>query len=238
MRGQGGKGDGGQRDEQQTQARALNKADVDDGVDGHGRRPAGHHVHRPGGQQQTAKQYPANIHFADDLPGKEHAEHRPQSAWPHDHAGGEHRVPHQGLQVGCHQCQRGQVGDANDKDKHHRHRVIAIFEQLQADKGLVMSEGVDNEDVRSDGGHQRFQDDFPGVEPAQLFAAVEEQLNRHDRHAERAKAQPVQACSLVGRGFPYEAGHADKGQQPDRQVDEEHPAPAEVFCQPAAEHRT
>ena len=62
--------------------------------------------------------------------------HRAEPARPHDDAGGDDRIAHQRLQIGRHQRQRGQIGDADDEDEEHADGKVAVEEQARIDEGF------------------------------------------------------------------------------------------------------
>ena len=96
-----------------------------------------------------------------------------------------------------------------------------------------MGEEIIEADHRDD----RLDPDFLGAEPADLLAAVEQQLQRADADREREEPEPVEAQMLVALGLLHEQHHADHGDDADRQVDQEHPVPGVIVGEPGAQRR-
>ncbi len=95
----------------------------------------------------------------------------------------------------------------------------------------------DEEEIEADDREDRFGDDFAGAEPAQILAAVEHHLQRADAERQRQEAEPRERHVAADRALGHEGGEAEHGQDAERQVDEEHPAPRIILGQPAAEGR-
>ena len=68
--------------------------------------------------------------------------------------------------------------------------------------------------------------DLAGAEPVELLAAVEQDLQGADREAQGAEAEPVELRTRIPPGVRQEDGHAEEGEDADRQVDVEDVAPA------------
>jgi hypothetical protein len=79
--------------------------------------------------------------------------------------------------------------------------------------------------------------DLAGAEPADLLAAVEQQLQRADADGKRQKPVPIETQMLMAFGFLHEQQHADDGANADRQVDQEHPVPGIIVGEPGAQRR-
>ena len=105
------------------------------------------------------------------------------------------------------------------------------------DEGVRRGERVGEEEVEGRGGHDRRQDDLVGIEPAQLLAAVEHELQGADADAERCKPEPVERQAAIALGLVHEGQQPERGGDAEGKVDEEDPAPAVVLRQPAAEDR-
>ncbi len=93
------------------------------------------------------------------------------------------------------------------------------------------------EEVEADRRDDCLDDDLGGIEPADLLAAIEHQLQRADADRERDEAEPVEASFRVLGSLVHEDHEADHGEDADRQVDEEHPVPAVVIGEPGAQGR-
>src|SRR5262245_40512814 len=77
-----------------------------------------------------------------------------------------------------------------------------------------MSEEIVEAGRRND----RFDPDFPRIEPADLITAIEQKLQRADTDGERNKSEPVKAQMVVLFRFIHEYPHAKQGDDPDRQL--------------------
>ena len=135
------------------------------------------------------------------------------------------------------QRQRGEIGDADDEDEKRAGREIAVAEKRRPHKGLVRGEGMDEKQIERRGGDDRFDEDFAGTKPVELLAAVEQDLQRADGEAQGTEAEPVQLRTGVSLRLRQEGDDAEEGEDADRQVDVENPAPGVVLGQPATEHR-
>src|SRR5216683_387803 len=96
---------------------------------------------------------------------------------------------------------------------------------------------MDDEQVEGDGGNRRLDPDLAGMEPVRQLAAIEQQLQRADADAEAGKAEKVEQLAMGRPSVVDEDEDAERGDDPDRQVDVEHPAPAVILGQPAAQGR-
>jgi hypothetical protein len=75
------------------------------------------------------------------------------------------------------------------------------------------------------------------MKPVLQFAAVEHQLHSADADAQRQKAENVEILAMHVPAVADERQDADHAEQPDRQVDVENPAPAEILGQITAQQR-
>jgi hypothetical protein len=91
--------------------------------------------------------------------------------------------------------------------------------------------------VEADRRYDRLDPDLAGAEPADLFAAIEQQLQRADADRERQEPEPVEAQMLVALRLLHEQQHADHGADADRQIDQEHPVPGIIVGEPGAQRR-
>ena len=88
--------------------------------------------------------------------------------------------------------------------------------------------------IEADDGDDEFGDDLAGVEPVQLFAAVECDLQAADADRECRESEPVEAQLAILSGLVHENQQAEHGEDPERQVDQEYPVPGIGFGQPGA----
>src|SRR5260370_30947873 len=96
---------------------------------------------------------------------------------------------------------------------------------------------MDDEQVEGNRGNRRIDQDLDGMEPVRDLASVEHQLQGADADAEAPEAEEVEQLALRRPPVVDEDEDAERGDDPDRQVDVEHPAPAVILGQPAAERR-
>src|SRR5271169_434076 len=94
---------------------------------------------------------------------------------------------------------------------------------------------MDDEEIKGEARDRRRDPDLGRLEPILELAAVEQHLQRADRDAERGKAEKIEALALGLTGLVNENKDAEEGNDADRQVDVEHPAPVVIVRQPAAE---
>ena len=116
-------------------------------------------------------------------------------------------------------------------------REVAVAEQVARQERVVVGHHVDQEHREGDARHQRLDDDLDRIEPVELLAAVEHELEAADGDGEQDEAQHVERPPPVVRGVAHQNQDAGSAQEADRQVDVEHPAPGELVGQPAAERR-
>ena len=79
--------------------------------------------------------------------------------------------------------------------------------------------------------------DLGGGEPVLELAAIEHELQRADADAERGEAEQVERATLLRSVSGSVGDDADGREDAERHVHEEHPAPAVVLGEPAAEQR-
>ena len=118
--------------------------------------------------------------------------------------GGDDRIVHELLQIRRLQRHRGVIGEADDGDEQHAGREIAVAEQRRPHERLFGREGVDQEQIERRGGDDRLDDDLAGTEPVLLLAAVEHDLQRAEREAQSAEAEPIELRIGVARGLRQE----------------------------------
>ena len=104
-------------------------------------------------------------------------------------------------------------------------------------KGLSAVKRMDEEKIKGGTRDNRFDDDLAGAEPILDFTAVEHELQRAHREAQRTEPEPVKLTAGVSLGIGQEDHHAEQRHDADRQIDVEHVAPRIVLGQPAADDR-
>jgi hypothetical protein len=105
------------------------------------------------------------------------------------------------------------------------------------DAKLTSLNSAGQEKVKSQAGKDRLGDDLVGGEPVLVLATVQHQLQASDSNRQHAKAEPVEAQTPLLAAAREEDHQAGSGQQTERQVDVEHPAPAVGFGQPTTGRR-
>src|SRR4029077_15897517 len=83
--------------------------------------------------------------------------------------------------------------------------------------------------------HQRLADDLDGVEPVELLAAIEHELEGADGEGKTREAQQIEWPASIMDAVSHQHEDAEGTQKTDRQVDVEDPAPGELIGQPAAQ---
>jgi hypothetical protein len=116
--------------------------------------------------------------------------------------------------------------------------AIGVLQQRAVEeRALAGGRGVDDEEIEAQRGDDRLDPDLGRAEPVLQFAAVEQHLHRADRQAQRREAEPIEAFALRRPRVVDKDHDPGGGEHAGRQVDEEHPAPAVIVGQPAAERR-
>ena len=156
--------------------------------------------------------------------------HGAEAARPQDEARRDHRIAHQRLQVGRHQRQRGEIGDADHEDEDHPDEKLRSRKSGGLHEGILRREGVDEEEVEGRRRDGRLDEDLGRGEPVELLAAVEHELQGADGDAERAEAEPVEARAPARTASPARRALTPrKREHAERHVDVEDPAPVEMF---------
>jgi hypothetical protein len=165
-----------ERHEQKTHPGALDDAVETDRPLGHVWRPTCHIPHRPGAQPKADCQQHARVEAPDE---PAHGHHRDESAEPPRRQGKARRhdrVAHQILQIERQEGQRGEIGEADDEAKERAGGEVAIAEQSRVHERRLGREGLDQEQPEGRAAHHRLSEDFPGAEPIELLAAIEQNL--------------------------------------------------------------
>jgi hypothetical protein len=147
------------------------------------------------------------------------------------------RIAHQRLH------ERGQQGVgrqqyAEDEEADDRGADEVAVESERARKERVLRRGgLNDEHIDADHRHDRFGPDLGGMEPVLGGAAIEHQLKRGGAERQGAKAQEVERPLPPAPVLRHEYIHAQEGDDAQRHIDVEDPAPGEVLGQPAADRR-
>ena len=96
---------------------------------------------------------------------------------------------------------------------------------MRIEEGFGMGKCVNQEQIEGDTRYHRLGHDFARGEPVQQLAPVHHQLQCGDENAEGGEAEKVELRSLRIPVLRQGEIEADKGQNADRQVDVEDPAP-------------
>ena len=171
------------RHEQKAETGALDHGHADDGRLRYVRRPSGHLIERPRGEGKTKGEQEAGVDATDQPADDQHGRHGANAARPHHQAGGDDRIVHELLQVRRLQRHRGVIGESDDGDEQHAGREIAVAKHRRPHKRIIRSKHVNEEQIQSRGGNDRFDDDLAGAEPVELLAAVEHDLEAADGDA-------------------------------------------------------
>ncbi len=114
---------------------------------------------------------------------------------------------------------------------------IAVLEQSRRDERLFRCHHVDDEEIAAERRNHRFDDDFRRTEPILAFAAVEHELHGAEAEAQKDEAQPVEFDALVPRMLLEEEHEAKDGEDAERKIDVEAPAPIIEIGEKTAERR-
>src|SRR5207245_9940413 len=76
--------------------------------------------------------------------------------------------------------------------------------------------------IEADDGDDELGDDFIGFRPAELFAAVERELQRADADGQGGESEPVEAKVAILPGLVHEDQEAEHGVDYERRVDKEY----------------
>ena len=112
-------------------------------------------------------------------------------------------------------------------------RSMKIFGSMN---GFSRRQQMDDEHPEAGDGQAKLDPDLGRGEPVGVAAAVEHQLQRADAERQHGEAEEIETARALGDARQI-GGHAEEGEDADRQVDEEHPAPVEAVGQPAAQRR-
>ena len=102
---------------------------------------------------------------------------------------------------------------------------------------LLGGEHVHDEQIECEARHHRLDHDLARAEPVELLAAVQHHLERAGREPQHGEAVPGEPELRPLRRLAHEQRDADHGEDAERQVDVEHPAPGVEVGQVAAERR-
>src|SRR5690349_9420610 len=94
---------------------------------------------------------------------------------------------------------------------------------------------MNDEQIKREASDRRLEPDLGRVEPILEFAPVEQHLQRADRDAECRKAEKIEALMVGMTAFVNEKQDSEEGNDADRQIDVEHPAPVVIVGQPATQ---
>ncbi|MNV11510.1 hypothetical protein D3C71_1020780 [compost metagenome] len=100
-----------------------------------------------------------------------------------------------------------------------------------------MGEDVHHEEIEGHHHHDGLDHYLPAGEPVLGFPPVQRHLQRPYPQAQQGKAQQIEAAAGIELGLLDEGGEPEPGQQAERQVDVEHPAPVVVLGEPAPQRR-
>ena len=130
--------------------------------------------------------------------------------------------------------QRRETEDGEER-RDHRDGERSIAEEIQRDHRILGSSLDDDERHQEDEAHGEPAEDV-AVGPGAGFGQGQGDQDRHDRADERGHAQDVQReAGVLGADSRQQTSDQVQGDQPDRNVDEEDPVPADVVRQDAAE---
>ena len=201
-------------------------------------RERGHQVHRVGVQRAARHDDPARVDAVEQHPGDRHRDQGGHAARRQHHPRQHGGVAHEDLREQRRQHHDPVERDADDEHGGRRHRERRVAQHPQVDHRLSASQlAHDQRDQRHRRHHPEPHDERRG-EPVLALAAVEHELQRG--HATTSSTRPGTSTrrtagrsSWVGEEQPRQ--HHRGG--PDRHVDVEHPAPAPVVGDPAAQRR-
>ncbi len=232
-RRQGREGDGGERHEDEAEPQPLDDAGAHYVPAADVRVEQGHLPHGEAGEQQPREDEIAGIHPTGQAPHQHHGEHGADPARGEQIAHVDHRVPHQSLHEGGQQGHGREQYDADDEDKHQADAEVAITEQGRLDVGVRVGEDMHHEEVERHHHQGGLDDDLPAREPVLGFSPIQRHLQRTDAETQQGEAQQIEATAGIDLRLLDEGGEPEPGQQTERQVDVEDPAPVVVLGEPA-----
>ena len=109
--------------------------------------------------------------------------------------------------------------------------------QLVEERAVGRGRGMDHEQVKGEPRNRCLDPDFGRAEPIFELAPVQEHLQGADRQAQGGETEEVKRFAAAVPRLADEYQNADCGENPERDVDEEHPAPIVLVGQPTAERR-
>src|SRR5882757_3802565 len=80
----------------------------------------------------------------------------PSPRGPQDQPSSDNRIVHEALKIGSDEREGGKIGDANDEDKSHSGREIAVAEKSRPHKRFVRSKSVHEKQVERRRGDDGF----------------------------------------------------------------------------------
>jgi hypothetical protein len=173
----------------------------------------------------------------DRRPHRDHGQHGADATRRQQDPNVDDRVAHQVLHEGRQQCHRRQQDDADDEDAHQPDAKVAVPEQGWLDERMLVGKDVRHEHVQRNACEQRLDHDLGVAEPVERFTSVQHHLQCPDGQAEQREAEQVEASGMIDRRLVHKRRQPEPGQQAERQVDVEDPAPVVVLGQPATERR-
>ena len=170
-------------------------------------------------------------------PDENHRDHRADAARRHDDAGGDGRIAEDRRQHRRQQRQARQQDDADDEDEHQPGREIAVDEDLRVDERVFATSARWTMNTQKP----------VMARPSSIQISTAENQSTSPPRSSISCSAPTPSDSMAKpkKSKPRSAlgdarqigGHAEEGEDADRQVDEEHPAPVEAVGQPAAQRR-
>src|SRR5581483_4781011 len=168
-----------------------------------------------------------------------HEEKRTKAARQDGEPGLQGGIAHQGLQPDGDEDGASVEDEAEDRHKEHTGGVGADFEDTQVHDGVAGHEFADGEREEADDGEDHESDDEARAEPIVFLTFVEHDLQRTHADDEEADAPVVDDIGGAPdvRRIEDEPLRHQRGEQTDRQVDVEDPAPTVAVGDPTAEYR-
>ena len=181
----------------------------------------------------------ARIDARQELADDRREQDREQSDWREHEAGVGRGVADIGLQPQRQQHEIAEVEPVADRERDRAAREIAQLEERQVDDRMLRRQFPHDEERQRDHRDQRQHHDGGGIEPVEILALVEHDLQRADPDHEQPETHGIDRRLADHRIAVAEDRERGNGRdETHRNVDVENPRPRDVVRDPAAQNRS
>ena len=191
---------------------------------------------REGNAKQSKGNQNSRVDATGQPPADDHGDEQAESARRLQQTDRVNREAAHVLQERRHQHDGRDGEQSVQEDEQEADEEIALGHQARVEEGLARGQAVHHEEIETQDGESRLQEDFGRFEPVLPAAAVEHQLQGADAEGQGEKAEPVErvlpGSRLVSGTKPAMPSMRD---QAEGDVDVEHVLPARVLRDVAAQ---